>query len=593
MMDPGSKRVDYGEQLNPPLGYKLHSALATTYSLDLETLSCATLALSLGQTLEGDLEAEKLALLESIDLLKSRLLIFHNVSNVHVPSKYSSLYALLEPYLVPVIGTTAFSAFHPKLWLLRFAPLEGGTERFRLMVLSRNLTFDRSWDVAVSLDGMPDNRPRVVNDPLIAFLHQLPADGDTSTAIETWCEALARVAWDVPNPFTEARFLPGSPSSAPLELEGHFDELLVVSPFVDADPDGRLFSLSARTPKERKMLVSRSDTLNRLGKERLRGWQCYSIPDAIIDGEDQFDDGERRLNDLHAKMIIATQNRLAVWHIGSANMTNAAFGQGIGAPRNTEFMLRLTAPARESGASAVVQQWFDARLIVRHEFVEPVPLETAQEAVARKLIHEIVATAWCMTATMATGDTYIVRVEAPSVPTVPKGIEVTVELLCRPSEQELAPCLEWTGLRLCEVSAFVTVHVTSTRTQPHTRLQSFALKTDLVSPVHEARRQAVFRDVVSTPQRLLNYLELLVDPGATKGKWLRGEKKGGDGGVVLGFDGNGGLYEQLLRAAARSPARIGRAIEVAACVAGEGIDMPEGLRELLHSFEQVTREARQ
>lgn len=38
MMDPGAQRVDYGEQLNPPLGYELHSALATTYSLDLETL---------------------------------------------------------------------------------------------------------------------------------------------------------------------------------------------------------------------------------------------------------------------------------------------------------------------------------------------------------------------------------------------------------------------------------------------------------------------------------------------------------------------------------------------------------------------------
>ena len=144
-------------------------------------------------------------------------------------------------------------------------------------------------------------------------------------------------------------------------------------------------------------------------------------------------------------------------------------------------------------------------------------------------------------------------------------------------------------MRLGELSAFVTIHVTSTRTQPPTRLQSFALKTDLVSPVHEARRQAVFRDVVATPQRLLNYLALLVDPGASKGKWRRGEK-GGDGGGVFGFDGSGGLYEQLLRAAARSPARIARAVEVAGRVTGEGIDVPEGLRELLQSFEHVTQE---
>lgn len=590
MMDPGEQRMDYGQQLNPPQGYELHSALAMTYSLDLETLSCATLALSLGQTLEGNLGAEKLALLESIDGLKSKLLIFHNASGVHVPSKYSSLYALLEPFLVPVTNTAAFSAFHPKLWLLRFAPLDGGTERFRLMVLSRNLTFDRSWDIAVSLDGVSGNRRRVVNDSLMAFLRQLPATGDTDSAIESWCEALACVTWDFPNPFTDASFLPGLPTSAPLALESSFGELLVVSPFVDADPDGLLLSLGARTPKEKKVLVSRSDTLNRLGEERLKGWRCYSIPDAIIDGEDQLDDGERRLNDLHAKMIVATQNSVAVWHVGSANMTNAAFGKGSVAPRNTEFMLRLTAPAELGGASVLVQKWIDSRLIARHKFSNPVPVDTVQETMVRKLVHELVATTWRMTATpQATGGTYVVRVDAPSVPMVPAGIQVTVELLCRPSEQELAPCIEWTSVRLCELSAFIAVHVASTRTQPSMRLQSFALKTDLVSPVHDARRQAVFRDVVATPQRLLNYLALLVDPGATKGKWQRGEK-GGDGGGVLGFDGNGGLYEQLLRAAARSPARISRAIEVADCVASEGIDLPEGLRELLHSFEHATQE---
>lgn len=590
MMDPEKQRLDYGEQLNPPPGYELCSALVTTYSLDLEALTCATLALTLGQTLEGDVSEEKLALLESIDNLKSKLLVFHNASSVHVPPKYNSLYALLEPYLMPVSGSTAFSAFHPKLWLMRFVSLAGDRERFRLLVLSRNLTFDRSWDIAVSLDGVLENRRHKVNDPLIAFLRDLPAQADTALAIQSWCEALEGVAWDVPKPFTDVRFLPGLSTTVPLELEGNFDGLLVVSPFVDADQDGLLHALGARAPKEKKALVSRSDTLNRLGKERLEGWHCYSIPDSIVDGEDQLDDGERRLNDLHAKMVIATKGRSTVWHVGSANMTNAAFGKGNVAPRNTEFMLRLTAPSRLGGPLVLVQQWFDASLIVRHEFANAAPVDTKQEAILRKLVHELTATAWRMTATQATDDMYLVRIDAPSVPSIPVGLQVTVELLCRASEQTLTSKIEWTGVRLGELSAFVTIHVTSTRTQPFTRLQSFVLKTDLVSPVHEARRQAVFRDVVGTPQRLLNYLALLVDPGASKGKWRRGEQ-GGNGSGIFGFDGGGGLYEQLLRAAARSPARIGRAAEVANRVIGEGIDVPEGLSELLRSFERATQES--
>jgi len=45
-------RLDYGGQLRVPPGYALHSAIATTFSLDLETLAAASLALTLDQTLK-------------------------------------------------------------------------------------------------------------------------------------------------------------------------------------------------------------------------------------------------------------------------------------------------------------------------------------------------------------------------------------------------------------------------------------------------------------------------------------------------------------------------------------------------------------
>ena len=64
MLNLTSDRLDYGDQLRAPAGYTFDQAIATTYSLDLETLIAASLALNLDQTLEGDLSGEKIALLE-------------------------------------------------------------------------------------------------------------------------------------------------------------------------------------------------------------------------------------------------------------------------------------------------------------------------------------------------------------------------------------------------------------------------------------------------------------------------------------------------------------------------------------------------
>ena len=47
--------------------------------------------------------------------------------------------------------------FHPKFWLLRYLPQDsGGPARYRLLVLSRNLTYDRSWDTMLRLDASLD-----------------------------------------------------------------------------------------------------------------------------------------------------------------------------------------------------------------------------------------------------------------------------------------------------------------------------------------------------------------------------------------------------------------------------------------------------
>jgi hypothetical protein len=51
-----------------------------------------------------------------------------------------------------MINPSKDRSFHPKIWLIKYENDKGNVV-YRMLVLSRNLTFDRSWDVTVGFDG--------------------------------------------------------------------------------------------------------------------------------------------------------------------------------------------------------------------------------------------------------------------------------------------------------------------------------------------------------------------------------------------------------------------------------------------------------
>lgn len=76
-------------------------------------------------------------------------------------------------------GIAKFPSFHPKFWLLRYID-EQNNPLYRVVVLSRNLTFDRSWDITFCMDGKVNGRKTLKTSPVGDFLSylvgQLPAD---------------------------------------------------------------------------------------------------------------------------------------------------------------------------------------------------------------------------------------------------------------------------------------------------------------------------------------------------------------------------------------------------------------------------------
>ena len=80
--------------------------------------------------------------------------MFVDQSGIAVPHSQRELYSALESSLHPVKAPNG-GVFHPKLWILRFIPADDGKPTIRLAVLSRNLTLDRSWDIALASEGSP------------------------------------------------------------------------------------------------------------------------------------------------------------------------------------------------------------------------------------------------------------------------------------------------------------------------------------------------------------------------------------------------------------------------------------------------------
>jgi len=90
MLDVRKYRLDYGAMLIPPTGCRLAKAVAVTYSLDLNTLLSIPVALFILQTMEGNFDAKRVQILESIQRCLNVLRIFHQAGKIYVPQKTKS-----------------------------------------------------------------------------------------------------------------------------------------------------------------------------------------------------------------------------------------------------------------------------------------------------------------------------------------------------------------------------------------------------------------------------------------------------------------------------------------------------------------------
>ena len=345
-LDPESRSM-YGASLHPPVGTVFDAGIGTTYSFDFET--ALAVQVSLTPFLSGnrdDLLRSPLALLEALERNASRLAIYCEAGRIQAqPARQSRLCTLLERTVIEAVAPEG-GAFHPKIWVLRYRP-ESGEEapRMRLLILSRNLTRDRSWDLSLCLDGEIGEKPREQNAPLVELLGQLPAwavetvPDDVSSLTSDLAESLRRTRWTLPDGFGSLEFRTSLPGAWQWKPKRCYN-LAVISPFCDARA---LRYLRGHCSNGGTTLISRSEQLVELPADVLDQFRTVSVLQEQAqaeDGEgDSSDDREELpLHGLHAKAYLQEFGWSMAVTVGSGNATSAALLDG----RNVEVFATLT-----------------------------------------------------------------------------------------------------------------------------------------------------------------------------------------------------------------------------------------------------------
>lgn len=601
MLSPNKNRLDYGEQLNPPIGYGFDAAIATTFSLDMDTLLAAPIALCFGDTLEGDIKGEKLAILEAFGRLEGRLRVFYQKGNIAIPANYNPLFTLLEPCLHAVTPAGgAFSSFHPKLWLLRFVKTDKPTKEspsvvYRLIVLSRNLTSDRSWDVAASFDGKIDKKNSkndTTNKDWITFILDLMEEDQTPSFLPTedFKRELKHIVWDVTEQFKETGnvelLVGGGEYGSPIRIdEKNNDKLMVVSPFLKKKA---LKWLATYAPKGDRYLFSRAEELNTLGAKALKDWECFSINEKIVDGEEYAKQGSASQN-LHAKIIINQKYSRAHWHLGSANATKAALidsGEGV---RNTETMVKLTGLKSKVGPDVLIKQWVDetSGLFVKHEFMELTEdINESLKKQMRRVIFQLVNADWNLDVMQSQDDLkYDLDLSVSMDEPLACNVVVSVSQLAIPGDgQQLSELMSWKSVDIDKVSALIPVKIVIDGNE--NELESILIEVSLDHQVHDLRQQHILKALFSSPEKLLNYIQLMlqVNPGSGWGNsFVQGDSYLKEASFILS---DSPILEQLLLATSRHPELLSRIQKMLVKLDDANVDIPEDFRQLWSVFEK-------
>ena len=574
MFEPGQRRL-FHDTLRPPEGYRFDCAVGTTFTLDLQALLSVHLSFTFRdpEDGEGQLASDPLALLESARRHASRIVIFCHGGQTSVPRPGQQALAFLEQSVVTALPPSrngAQGVFHPKIWALRYQA-EGMPTRYRLVCQSRNLTFDRSWDASLALDGELAERQRgfSLNGPLAEFVEALPGlachptSNDQQAIVDRVADELRRVNWTPPDGLELNRFLPfGVRRRNPAFPDLEHRPILMISPFLGDD-----LLESVADPRPNAVLVSRREELLKTSADVIGKFdKVYAFREGLDLEPEDADTDLAPLAGLHAKVYVIDDGRRdARVIVGSANATKAALGNP---PTNVEFMVELVGRKSDFGIEKLLDPDGDGDGGTFSSLIEPFDKSqtgTVKEDGADRELQSILEAAAAVlvkanlmgSVELSEGGQYTLKLELAEALDHPDGVG---NVSCWPatlSAERKLPLTEqvvFERLSLAQLSGFLAIEVEAS-IHGTSDIKRFVRPIELKG-LPDDRLQRLLASVLRDHSRLVQLLWLLLSPDdeltfAEFGQLLGDHETGSSSPLALQ-----GLLERMLTTLSSDPSQL-------------------------------------
>jgi len=389
MLNPNDRTL-YLDALRPPAGYELDYTIVTTYSLNLTTLIILPLALSKYRYDYDSLsEIDEIQLLEALENNYKKINIFCQKGEIKIPKNINILYGFLEDTIIESVIKEGTKSFHPKIWLLRFRKEKDF--KYRLIVLSRNITFDKSWDTILVLEGEKSSNIVEENKELKNFILSLINSSDVElkksrrNKIKKLADEIMRIKFKTIQGFDEYLDFKtlGTNSKNNWPFKFDYDRVLIISPFLSS-------TILNKFKGNNNVLISQETEINKnYNNIRENFSKIYSI-DYLFENEsseDNYNENFHLRSGLHAKIYLfeIQENNTIYLYTGSPNATNAAFNGNI------EFMVGLRKTNSDFNIESLInsnqEEKFDFSKILS-EYIPPENNENETEDLVEKKIRE-------------------------------------------------------------------------------------------------------------------------------------------------------------------------------------------------------------
>ena len=587
MINPKKERLIYSDILTPPYGYELEKAITTTYSLDVAALVSCMIPLAFSADVSNKLFKNKVSTFTALRNLSKKMIVFCDPSQIKELKGLNKDFAILmENMIIPVNlpkdKNDEYPAFHPKMWLLQFVD-EEGNHKYRFITLSRNISYDRCYDVTIAMDSSDNHQKTRRTKPIIEFLEYLEKQINIKeysrlNIQKNLVEQLRNELIDEKICFSLAdyRYEDDDFDIYPLFDEAHrkalkndlfrtkksdekekYDDMFVMSPFLT---ESILNEIKGCIKKDRKIkLITRQTALNDLDSGLNKFYDSYVLNDAIVlgtefsqdDTDEVLEDEDKtdELHDIHAKMYLAQQQKQSDLYLGSVNATASAFN------RNIELMVRVGTKKKYLN----VDDFFNEMNPEDNQIFEKVEIQPKKndENLKEKeieLLVKILTHIPAYAVVKKENDNYLIEIRFESLPKIPVNTNVSISPFAINDAQPISSMITYKDLSLSSISEFYKLRVEYTEADESLCIERI-IKIPTQNIPYEERDSAIVNGLIKDKDTFAEYVTLLLsrDCLATQSE-LESFKESNSKWNIS--NAQTPLYEMLLKASVENPEAV-------------------------------------